>query len=228
MTDGLNIARIEQVHKALGDMANDFVYVGGATVSLYRDRPAGEARATEDVDIVTKLAGYKNYAEVEVLLRKKGFINDVESGIICRWRLDDITVDIMPTDYKILGFSNRWYSEGISHAMEYITPAGSSIQLFSPEYFIATKLTAFAGRGNGDGRFSSDFEDVVYLLNNRTTIWEEMNEAKKDVRDYLQQTFAELLGNKYLEEWISGHLDFYEKGRTDHILEKLKKFVDND
>lgn len=228
MIDALNISRIEQVHKALGELGNDVVYVGGATVSLYRDRPAGEARATDDVDVVTKLMDYKNYAEVEGILRKKGFVNDVESGIICRWMVGEITVDIMPTDEKILGFSNRWYPEGLEYAIEYITPGGISIQLFSAEYFIATKLTAFEGRGNGDGRTSSDFEDVIYVLNNRNTIWEEMNGARKNVRDYLQQTFANLLGNKYLEEWISGHLDFQERRRADYILEKIKDFVGND
>ena len=29
-------------------------------------------------------------------------------------------------------------------------------------------------RGGGNGRWSSDFEDIVYVLNNRNSIWEEL------------------------------------------------------
>ncbi|WP_156785488.1 MULTISPECIES: hypothetical protein [Cyanophyceae] len=32
---------------------------------------------------------------------------------LCRWLYQDLIVDIMPCDAKILGFSNRWYQAGI-------------------------------------------------------------------------------------------------------------------
>src|SRR4051812_1067118 len=35
------------------------------------------------------------------------------AGPICRWDYDGLTVDVMPTDGKILGFNNRWYSDGL-------------------------------------------------------------------------------------------------------------------
>jgi hypothetical protein len=43
--------RIRVVYNALEELVNDVVFVGGATVSLYADRPAGESRPTDDVDI---------------------------------------------------------------------------------------------------------------------------------------------------------------------------------
>lgn len=48
------------------------------------------------------------YAELELeeKLRSIGFVNYVESGIICRLLIDKIIVDIMPTDDLSVGFAN--------------------------------------------------------------------------------------------------------------------------
>ena len=44
-----NITRIKAVYNALEELADQVVFVGGATVSLYGERPAGEVRPTDDV-----------------------------------------------------------------------------------------------------------------------------------------------------------------------------------
>lgn len=165
-----NIARIKAVYKALEELAGEVVFVGGATVSLYADRPAVEVRPTDDVDILVELMNYSGYAVIEEKLRSKGFANDVESGIICRYRIHGITVDVMPTGENILGFSNRWYPEGYRNAMVMNIYDNCNIRLLQPAWFIASKLEAFRGRGGNDGRMSTDFEDIVFMLNNRTSI----------------------------------------------------------
>lgn len=53
-----NITRIKVVNDALEELADEVVYVGGATVALYADRPAGESRPTDDVDILIELMHY--------------------------------------------------------------------------------------------------------------------------------------------------------------------------
>lgn len=94
-----------------------------------------------------------------------------------------------------------------------------------PEYFIATKLEAFKGRGKKDGRTSSDFEDIIYVLNNRSTIWEECMQTDNELLVYLKESFSELSQNPYLEEWVMSNLEFFEKGRTDYITGGINKFV---
>lgn len=106
MSHAQNIARIRAVHQALGELNQQVIYVGGATVSLYADRPSGESRPTEDVDILIELLNYSGYADFEEALRKKGFHNDTESGIICRYKVQGIVVDVMPTSGEVLGFTN--------------------------------------------------------------------------------------------------------------------------
>lgn len=57
-----SITRIKVVYGALEELANEVVFVGGATVALYADRPSGEARPTDDVDILVELMHYRDYA----------------------------------------------------------------------------------------------------------------------------------------------------------------------
>ncbi|HQW44894.1 MAG TPA: nucleotidyl transferase AbiEii/AbiGii toxin family protein [Chitinophagaceae bacterium] len=225
MSHQQHIARIKAVYTALEELGPEVVFVGGATVSLYADRPAGEARPTEDVDILIELLNYSGYAAVEEKLRSKGFSNDIESGVICRYRINGIVVDVMPTHEAILGFANRWYPDGFASAFPANLGEGYQIRLFRPEYFLASKLEAFLDRGNGDGRMSTDFEDIVYLLNNRVAIWEEINAAAPDLKIWLQEQFLTLLRNGYLYEWVSAHLDHSEQRRTSLIVSGLEEFV---
>lgn len=84
----------------------------------------------------------------------------------------------MPTNEAILGFSNIWYEGGFKNAVDYIIDDQHTVKIFSAPYFIASKLQAFKNRGNNDGRVSTDFEDIIFVLDNRSTIWEEMKNAE--------------------------------------------------
>lgn len=166
MSHKINLLRIKAVYNALGELQNDVVFVGGATASLYVDRMAEEARPTNDVDIVVELWTYKDYATIESKLRSLGFENDIESNVLCRYKVQGIIVDVMPTGENVLGFSNKWYPEGFKTAIKYDLDQDTFVKIFHVNYFIASKLEAFNNRGKNDGRTSSDFEDIIYVLEN--------------------------------------------------------------
>lgn len=220
-----SITRIKVVYDALEELANEVVFVGGATVALYADRPSGEARPTDDVDILVELLHYRDYAALEERLRSKGFTNDTESGVICRYRVKGIIVDVMPTGENTLGFTNSWYEQGYEMAVTHALEEHYSIKIFQSVYFLATKMEAFNNRGGGDGRWSSDFEDIIYVLNNRNSIWGELQTADKEVKAYLKEQFRILLENEYISEWISVHLEQSEQKRLRMIIEELTAFV---
>jgi len=225
MSHQANIARIRAVHNALEELADSVVYVGGATVSLYRDRPAAELRPTDDVDILLEIAKYGDYAALEERLRAKGFVNDIESGVICRYIIDGVIVDVMPTDESILGFSNAWYPEGFASAIQTNLGNGAMVKIFSPAYFIGSKLEAFNHRGKKDGRVSSDFEDIVYVLNNRNAIWDELDAAPLKLKSWLQREFRLLLETGLLYEWVGAHLEYEEQRRVNLITGGLEQFI---
>lgn len=220
-----NILRIKGIYNALGELKDRVVFVGGATVALYADRISEEVRPTDDIDVLIELADYGGYAEVENRLRVKGFVNDKESGIICRYIVQGIVVDIMPTEKGILGFTNRWYPKGYQTAVKHEIEDNYLINIFRPEYFVASKIEAFKGRGRNDGRTSSDFEDLVYVFNSRRSLWFEMENAEKEVKTYLKKEFNVFLSNVFLPEWISAHLEFSQQHRVNYILDNLKDFV---
>ena len=49
----------------------------------------------------------------------------------------------MPTNSDVLGFSNCWYPEGFENAIDIDLDEYTSVKIFSPAYFIASKLEAF-------------------------------------------------------------------------------------
>ena len=220
-----NITRIKAVHNALAELADQVIFIGGAAVSLYSDRPSADTRPTDDVDILVELINYNDYAAFEVKLREKGFINDIESGVICRYIINGIIVDVMPTYKEILGFANKWYPEAFANAVEKLIDEEYIIHIFSPAYFIAAKLEAYKDRGGNDGRTSTDFEDIVFVLNYRNAIWRELMDAPEIVKLFLKDEFKTLLNDKYIDEWISCHLEHAEQRRVNLIIGGLTNFV---
>lgn len=228
MSDHDNIVRIKVVHAALEELGPYVVYVGGATVSLYKDRIVSETRVTDDVDIVVEIAAYTEFAEIEEKLRRKGFTNDISSKVICRYLVKGVVVDIMPTKGHILGFTNPWYLDGVKHAITYQLDSRTEIRIFDAVHFLASKIAAFQNRGKKDGRTSSDFEDIVYLLKSRDTLWGELEEAPEEIKQCLKMFFSELLKNNYVHEWISVHLDFSEQKRVAYVIDCLQKFINSE
>lgn len=225
MSSQANITRIKAVHNALGSLRDQVVFVGGATVALYADTPAAEARPTDDVDILIEIATRWDFGAVEEQLRQMGFANDRESHFLGRYLLSGLIVDVMPTDPEILGFANRWYNEGFKTAVNYIIDEQNTVKIFAPPYFIASKLEAFKNRGNNDGRQSADFEDIVYVLENRRVIWEEMNAADEKLRSYLLMEFKTLRKNPYIEEWIDANANYFSPSSSLFILDEIDNFI---
>lgn len=224
MSAHTNLLRIKVVYDALGSLRNEVVFVGGATVSLYAER-AEEIRPTDDVDILLEIWTYKDYAAIEEKLRKLGFVNDQFSRVICRYTIQDITVDIMPTGENVIGFSNKWYPEGYKNALEYRIDEDRLIKILSAPYFIATKMEAFKNRGKNDGRTSTDFEDIIFVLENRFSIWEELNIAPDNLKEYLKDIFRHLLTLPYFIEWVDVHAGYGSPTATSYIISQLKEFT---
>lgn len=155
----INVAQLEAVASALGQLLTHVTFVGGSTTVLFVDDSAHHGvRSTDDVDVIVDVATLVEYHEFSQRLRELGFREDMD-GPICRWLIDtetgSVKLDVMPIDDAILGFSNRWYKAAIEDATEIALPNGIVIRLVTPAYFLATKFEAFAGRGEGD-YFSHD------------------------------------------------------------------------
>lgn len=220
----INIVRLKAVANILSSLEDQFVFVGGATVSLYATNPsiASEIRPTEDVDVVVEIASYADYVKLEEKLLSVGFVNDTDSGIYCRYRIQGITVDVMPTDDAALGFTNKWYPDGFKNSIEVTIHDRVSIEVFSLPFFIASKWEAYIGRGKDDYRTSKDFEDLVYIFENVDNLKEQLEEAPPYLREYLNNEFSELISTRKFEEGLYSHVEGGYRGvYVDEIIKKL-------
>jgi predicted nucleotidyltransferase len=221
-----NIIRIKAIANLMKELNQPYVFVGGATVSLYASMPAmAEAiRPTDDVDVVIELLSYKGYAAIDKRLREIGFVNDTESGVICRYKVDGIIVDVMPTTEDIIGFSNRWYADGFKNAINFNIDKETEISIFSLPYFLASKWEAHKSRGGNDLRMSKDFEDMVYVFENCIDFEDHLLTGPDDVRAYLRDELKELIKSVDFEEAVFCHMEGGGRYGADpsDIIRKLK------
>jgi hypothetical protein len=215
-----NIHNLETVANGLGELLERIVFVGGATVQFYATAAAApKSRPTLDVDCIIEIHSYYKFGDLEEALRQKGFRNDTSAGApLCRWLYEGITIDVMPTETEVLGFSNMWYVEGIRHTSEVDLPRGRRIKILEPSYFLASKLEAAKNRGWVDLRASTDFEDAVYILCNRSSILNDIQQSDAGVQRYLSETFNKILERGDLDEAIEAVLDFGEPTGTSRLI----------
>jgi len=218
-----NIRMLQTVANGLGELGDEMVFVGGAVAELYADNPAAsEIRPTIDVDCVIEISSRLQFARMEENLRVRGFTNDTSKGApICRWIYKDIKVDVMPTDSKVLGFTNRWYEEGIEIKISKTLPNGTEVFVFPPEYYLAAKFEAHNSRGGNDLRQSHDFEDIIYILDNCPDILENISGSNPNVKMYLKKECQNLLENPNITEGIETALPYGSGEESGDILGML-------
>lgn len=186
-----NIAIVEMVAAALGDLREELVLVGGCAASLLIDMPtATPPRVTYDVDLLAEVTALIDYYALERRFSQQGFSRDLTAEApVCRWALGAVKVDLMPTDASVLGFSNRWYAGAAVTATTLGLRNGITIKLITAPYFLATKFEAFHDRGRGDMLTSHDFEDVINIIEGRRNVIEEIASCDESLRKYLVDCF---------------------------------------
>lgn len=177
----MSIELVERAAAALGpELLEEVAFLGAASIPLWiTEEAAPPARPTRDVDVVVEVGSLIAYYAVGVRLRERGFAEDPKARQICAWNheADNVHLDVMPTEAEILGFG--------------------------------TKLEAFRGRGrDADGEpdylGSRDFGDIVFLVDGRVELVDEV-----------------------LESPSAGHLlpDQASQARRDIVLERIARML---
>jgi predicted nucleotidyltransferase len=204
----LYVRRIREVAVKLDYLLKDVVFVGGSVVALYADHPAAdEVRPTDDVDIVVSILSRSEYSVFESDIRALGFQNVVDSPVICRYKINEIIVDVMPADETVLGFTNTWYKKGMEESFLYEIDKEVSVRLMLFPYFIASKIEAHNSRNKSDLRTSKDFEDIVYSFDNRLNPLEDLRQANNEVSNYLKLEMNSFLQDPNFHEGVYSHLN---------------------
>jgi predicted nucleotidyltransferase len=228
-TRDVNIQMITTVARRLGNLREKVVFVGGCATGLFITDPAmPDVRVTKDVDVIIDIATKVEYSRLEADLRSKGFRNDIsEDAPLCRWLVNGIKVDVMPTQEDILGFSNHWYLPAIENANYVQLEKELAIKLVTPPYFLATKIEAFKGRGEGDYMASHDMEDIITVLDGRREIVDEIKNSSDALKTFLSRTFQIFLGDENFLDAIPGQLlpDHANQARLPRLLKILEEIA---
>lgn len=225
----MSIGLLERSSAALGGLAEEVVFVGGATITLWITDPAAPPpRPTKDVDVIVEVATLSGYYAFEDRLRAAGFRNDEE--VICRWHhsAQELMLDAMPTDAGLLGFENEWQRRSFPHAIVVELPSGAHIRAVPPPFLLATKLEAYMGRGKGDLRASRDWADIVALIDGREELPAEIRQAPAGLATYLSETLRRLLDEDRVIDGIRAQLlpDAISQARAeDIVLARLHEIV---
>lgn len=224
MSKDPNVAVVDLAAQSLGPLLQELVLVGGSAVGLLiTDRARPPVRPTVDVDMLTEVTPTANYYAFCERLKAQGFQECASDEVICRWKKGSLLLDVIPADEKVLGFSNRWYAITAKRAETHTLPSGLKIRVACAPAFLATKLEAFASRGQGD-YMHHDIEDIVTLIDGRESIVEEVLAFDQPIKEYLVEEFDDLLAQPLFAERLDWHLAG-DSGRKEIVLERIRKIA---
>jgi predicted nucleotidyltransferase len=218
------LAPLLVVVRRLGELRDRVVFVGGMVRGLLVTDPgAPPERPTDDVDLIVELSSTAAYHRLAVELRSLGFREDATPGApICRWIVEGVRVDVMPTEGGVLGFRNRWYAAAMARAIE-VHAEGERFRIIDAPHFCATKLNAHADRGAGD-MYHHDLEDVIAVVDGRSELQAELAATPNQVRRYVGGELRRLLDTPTFLEALPGHLpgDAASQARLPLVRKRLE------
>ncbi|HKL50382.1 MAG TPA: hypothetical protein VJ908_04385 [Wenzhouxiangellaceae bacterium] len=224
-----NLDAVQSAFAALGDLSSAVVLVGGCATGLLVTSARSEMiRPTLDVDLVLEVVTQKDYRRTEQALRARGFTNDQSrEAPICRWRFEEVIVDLMPMTPEVLGFGNRWYPRAVALAEKVLLPDGQSLRLISAPVFLVTKFEAFRDRGRSDFLWSHDLEDVMTVIDGRAELEREIAAAPEDIQGAIREQLTELLADPRLLEATAGFLpgDAASQARLSDLYARLERMA---
>lgn len=221
----INLKVVEKVAQSLEELNKEVIYVGGAVVSLYvTDEGAEQPRPTKDIDISVQISTYAQMEDLREKLALKKIYPAPSEKIMYRYAYEDILIDFIPFEETPLGPTNSWLKPGFEKAYP-INIGEIEIKILPVSLFLATKWEAFKSRGS-DPRTSHDFEDIIYIIDNNLEVVEDIQNANKDVQDFLKEMSNEILHHNSRNEIIECHINPYSADeRREIVIEKLNQIL---
>jgi hypothetical protein len=204
-----SLDRVAAIARALGDLADDVVFMGGAIAPLLQaDPPFRDARVTSDVDGLIASHRYTDTEVLRVRLAQGGFRqNPADRTHVHRWRdPSGIPFDLVRAGEHPGGSGNPWDAIGIATAAPTTLAGTVRVRHVTASVFLAQKWAAYHDRGSADPLASHDLEDILALLASRPGIIEEVSAAPAVLREYVGAQARAFLDSEYAEDLLAANL----------------------
>jgi predicted nucleotidyltransferase len=199
-----------EVARALGDLLDRVVFIGGTVAPLLQSDPVFAApRPTADVDAIALTVSYTDFEAFREQLRTRGFQEKLNSKHAHRWTTPgplQVPLDVVPIGTHLGASGNRWDQAALDTAVALEIADGLHIRHVSAPAFVALKLAAFTDRGQNDPFTSDDLEDIFALIASRREITDEVKSAPPNIREFVRDGIRDILAKAAFEDLMAAHL----------------------
>lgn len=202
--------KLETLAESLGTLKDRVVFSGGMLTAFYAtDAWAHGHRSMGELECILNAPTMAEFLTWDRELRERGFHPKYDPNPpVIEWEYKGIGLEVYPSRPEIVRHKNRWFEEGVFHAIKHPLPSGICIRIMSAPYFLASRIESFLHHSDFYIRHNKDFEDIVFLLNNRPELLDEVAHSFHEVRAYIQGFFYSLLNHKDLREGLYYALPF--------------------
>jgi len=206
-----------------------YTFLGASVLPLLVDNPAvQEIRPTIDIDLSVQVVTLPALYELEERLRALGFRHDTREGApICRWLVEGVTVDVMPTESAVFGMASEWFHEAVTTATKMDFGAGVQAPVITRPCFLATKLTAYRDRGAKDPYMSKDLEDIVTLFDGCQETGVLLSEGSAALQNFIANNIQAHLEDPEFVEAVEGcfRADPVSRERSRIVLARMRSIA---
>jgi hypothetical protein len=206
-----------------------YTFLGASVLPLLVDDPSVlEIRPTLDVDLSVQVVTRPEFYELEERLRGLGFRHDTREGApICRWLVEGVTVDVMPTEPAIFGMASEWFHEAVTTAIKMELGEGVWAPVITHPCFLATKLTAYRDRGAKDPYMSKDLEDIVTLFDGCQETERLLGEGSVPLQNFIAGAMQAHLEDPGFVEAVEGcfRADPVSRERSRIVLARMRSIA---
>lgn len=202
--------RLVLVARALGDLRERVVFIGGAIAPMLQtDPPFHRPRITSDVDAIIASASYTNAQHLHNQLATLGFRPDLsDPRHVNRWIAGgSIPFDLVPAGEHLGAAAGIQDRLAIETAMTTLLAPGLEVRHASAPGFLGLKWAAYDDRGSQDPLNSDDLQDILALLASRPTVLEELTAAPAELRAYVGEKAGAFLESRDVEDLLAAHLN---------------------
>jgi hypothetical protein len=178
--------------KRMEAMLDQLVFAGGcATALLFSEQGFIRPNPPQWLDVIASSDGELGHTGLTIKLKEMGMREDTTVGR-GRWKMGALTVCFWNVDPVFSPFSSRFMRDAYAMPRRVAATPEMKVKLVNPAFFLALKIEAFQGRGQGSFQTSDDLNDLVSILSARAELAFDLKLAAPQVRSFVQRNLAEL------------------------------------